>query len=47
MVRVTETMLCRLCHKRFRQQGAIVRRPNGEAVHLSCHEKSLAEPPKQ
>lgn len=36
---ITETTICTECRKRFANQSAFVRYPNGELVHLSCHDK--------
>ncbi|XP_060532136.1 vam6/Vps39-like protein [Cylas formicarius] len=38
-VLVTEINVCPACKKRFGNQSAVVRYPNGDVVHYSCHEK--------
>lgn len=38
-VLVTELNVCPVCKKRFGNQSALVRYPNGDVVHYSCHEK--------
>lgn len=38
-VTITEFTVCPECKKRFTNQGAFVYYPNGEVVHLSCHDK--------
>ncbi|XP_060871879.1 vam6/Vps39-like protein [Metopolophium dirhodum] len=36
-ITLTEFNICRVCKKRFGNQSAFVRCPNGEIVHYSCH----------
>lgn len=36
---LTEFSVCPECKKRFTNQSAFVRYPNGDVVHLSCHDK--------
>ncbi|CAH1174241.1 unnamed protein product [Phaedon cochleariae] len=38
-VLVTELNVCPVCKKRFGNQSALVRYPNGDVVHYSCQEK--------
>lgn len=38
-ITVTEFNVCPACKKRFGNQSALVRYPNGEVVHFSCQEK--------
>ncbi|XP_018576853.1 vam6/Vps39-like protein [Anoplophora glabripennis] len=40
-VLVTELNVCPVCKKRFGNQSALVRYPNGDVVHYSCQEKKL------
>lgn len=35
---LTELSTCEVCHKRFSNQSAIVKLPNGNIVHYSCHQ---------
>ncbi|XP_030763648.1 vam6/Vps39-like protein [Sitophilus oryzae] len=37
---VTELNVCPVCKKRFGNQSTLVRYPNGDVVHYSCHEKN-------
>lgn len=39
---MTETTVCPECRKRFTNPATFVRYPNGEVVHLSCHDKRVA-----
>lgn len=39
MLIVSDHDVCRVCHKRFKNQGAIVRFPSGHVVHYSCQDK--------
>ncbi|KAH8295279.1 hypothetical protein KR018_009557 [Drosophila ironensis] len=39
---VNESSVCPECGKRFPSQSAFVRYPNGEIVHLSCHDRIAA-----
>ncbi|XP_054260195.1 vam6/Vps39-like protein [Macrosteles quadrilineatus] len=41
-VMMTETMVCPVCKKRFGNQSAFVRYPNGDIVHYSCQERRSA-----
>ncbi|XP_037947874.1 vam6/Vps39-like protein [Teleopsis dalmanni] len=43
-VEINEFSVCLACKKRFTNQTSFVRYPNGEVVHLSCHDKILAGP---
>ncbi|XP_050533096.1 vam6/Vps39-like protein isoform X2 [Daktulosphaira vitifoliae] len=36
-ITLTEFNICKVCKKRFGNQSAFVRCPNGEIVHYSCH----------
>lgn len=38
-VLITDMNVCFVCKKRFGNQSALVRYPNGDVVHFSCHEK--------
>ncbi|XP_075145263.1 vacuolar protein sorting 39 [Haematobia irritans] len=38
---INEFTACPECKKRFANQSAFVRYPNGEIVHLSCHDKRI------
>ncbi|KAM7360062.1 vacuolar protein sorting 39 [Cochliomyia hominivorax] len=38
---MTEFSVCPECKKRFPNQSAFVRYPNGDVVHLSCHDKRV------
>ncbi|XP_073823691.1 vacuolar protein sorting 39 isoform X1 [Musca autumnalis] len=38
---INEFTTCPECKKRFANQSAFVRYPNGEIVHLSCHDKRI------
>lgn len=38
-VLITDMNVCSVCKKRFGNQSALVRYPNGDVVHFSCHEK--------
>lgn len=38
---VTDANVCSVCKKRFGNQSALVRYPNGEIVHYSCSDKKL------
>lgn len=38
---LTEFSVCPECKKRFANQSAFVRYPNGDIVHLSCHDKRV------
>lgn len=40
-VTITDFSICPVCKKRFTNQSAFVRYPNGEIVHLSCHDKKV------
>lgn len=40
-VLVTELNVCPVCKKRFGNQSALVRHPNGDVVHYSCQDKKL------
>jgi tetratricopeptide (TPR) repeat protein len=40
-VLVTELNVCPVCKKRFGNQSALIRYPNGDVVHYSCQEKRL------
>ncbi|XP_055904894.1 vam6/Vps39-like protein [Eupeodes corollae] len=40
-VTITDFSICPVCKKRFTNQSAFVRYPNGEIVHLSCHDKQI------
>nr|XP_023015227.1 vam6/Vps39-like protein isoform X1 [Leptinotarsa decemlineata] len=40
-VLVTEMNVCPVCKKRFGNQSALVRYPNGDVVHYSCQERKL------
>ncbi|CAH1953985.1 unnamed protein product [Acanthoscelides obtectus] len=42
-VLVTELNVCPVCKKRFGNQSALVRYPNGDVVHFSCQEKKPHE----
>ncbi|KAH8360113.1 hypothetical protein KR093_010845 [Drosophila rubida] len=39
---LNDTTLCPECKKRFVNQTAFVRYPNGQIVHLSCYDRSVA-----
>lgn len=39
-VAITEFSICPVCAKKFTNQSAFVRYPNGKIVHYSCQEKS-------
>uniref|UniRef100_A0A1B6MRH7 CNH domain-containing protein n=1 Tax=Graphocephala atropunctata TaxID=36148 RepID=A0A1B6MRH7_9HEMI len=41
-VLMTETNVCPVCKKRFGNQSAFVRYPNGDIVHYSCQERRAA-----
>lgn len=34
---ITEMTLCAVCKRKFSNQSAFVRLPNGDLVHISCH----------
>lgn len=38
---INEFTACSECKKRFANQSAFVRHPNGEIVHLSCNDKRI------
>jgi len=38
---LNETTVCPECKKRFANQTAFVRYPNGQVVHLSCYDRCL------
>ncbi len=42
-IRLSVFDVCRVCHKRFKDQGAFVRLPGGvgKVVHLSCQDKAV------
>lgn len=40
-VLITELNVCPVCKKRFGNQSALVRYPNGDVVHYSCNDKKL------
>ncbi|KAL3283596.1 hypothetical protein HHI36_006734 [Cryptolaemus montrouzieri] len=40
-VLITELNVCPVCKKRFGNQSALVRYPNGDVVHYSCQDKKL------
>ncbi len=37
-VKISEYDVCYVCHRRFKNQGAFVRMPDKEVVHLSCQD---------
>uniref|UniRef100_A0A1B6EG03 Vacuolar sorting protein 39/Transforming growth factor beta receptor-associated domain-containing protein n=2 Tax=Clastoptera arizonana TaxID=38151 RepID=A0A1B6EG03_9HEMI len=38
---ISEIDVCPICKKRFGNQSAFVRNPNGDIVHYSCHERRI------
>lgn len=38
---INEFSVCPECRKRFTNQSVFVRYPNGDVVHLSCHDKRV------
>ena len=40
-VHITDLNVCPVCKKRFGNQSALVRYPNGDVVHYSCQDRKL------